>query len=89
MEERLIEATTVRGAHKRLLKTFESDLETIYYYGLKPSFDAETYALDIQPLWARVIEISEDVGDALDCWINDANQARSLTDTAPAIDGSG
>ena len=82
-EKRLMEATTVRGAHKRLLKTFESDLETIYAYGLKPLFDAETYALDIQPLWARVADIPEDVDNALEFWINDANQAHSLTDAAP------
>ncbi|EKV00044.1 helix-turn-helix protein [Leptolyngbya sp. PCC 7375] len=82
-EDRLIEATTVRGAHKRLLKTFESDLETIYYYGLKPLFDPETYPADIQPLWAKVIDIPNDVDDALEFWVNDANQSRSLTDTAP------
>ncbi|MEO0536533.1 MAG: helix-turn-helix domain-containing protein [Cyanobacteria bacterium P01_A01_bin.123] len=82
-ETRLTEATTVRGAHKRLLKTFESDLETIYYYGLKPVFDPETYPLDIQPLWAKAVDIPDDVDDALDFWVKDANQARSLTDTAP------
>ncbi|MEM6255801.1 MAG: helix-turn-helix domain-containing protein [Cyanobacteria bacterium P01_D01_bin.156] len=82
-EERLTEATTVRGAHKRLLKTFESDLETIYYYGLKPLFDTETYPADIQPLWAKAIDIPNDVDEALEFWVNDANQNRSLTDTAP------
>ncbi|MEO1095236.1 MAG: helix-turn-helix domain-containing protein [Cyanobacteria bacterium J06638_28] len=82
-EARLTETTTVRGAHKRLLKTFESDLETIHHYGLKPLFDPETYGLDIQPLWARAADIPDDVDDALEFWVNDANQARSLTDTAP------
>ncbi|MGD1952869.1 MAG: hypothetical protein ACFB14_24975 [Leptolyngbyaceae cyanobacterium] len=82
-EERLIEATTVRGAHKRLLKTFESDLETIYYYGLKPLFDPETYPADIQPLWSRVIDLPDDVDEALDFWVNDAQRSRSLTDTPP------
>ncbi|MEM1251223.1 MAG: helix-turn-helix domain-containing protein [Cyanobacteria bacterium P01_H01_bin.21] len=82
-EERLTEATTVRGAHKRLLKTFESDLETIYYYGLKPLFDPETYPADIQPLWSRVIDLPDDVDEALEFWVNDAKRSRSLTDTAP------
>ena len=82
-EERLVQATTVRGAHKRLLKTFESDLETIYCYGLKPVFDPETYPPDIQPLWVRVAQIPEDADDALEFWANDANQDLSLTDTAP------
>ncbi len=82
-EQRVHEATTVRGAHKRLLKTFESDLETIYYYGLKPQFDPETYPPEIQPLWARVADIPDDADDALEFWADDANQALSLTDTAP------
>lgn len=82
-EDRLTEATTVRGAHKRLLKTFESDLETLYYYGLKPIFDPETYPSEIRPLWARVAEIPDDADDALAFWTEDANQDLSLTDIAP------
>ncbi|MEM9009405.1 MAG: helix-turn-helix transcriptional regulator, partial [Cyanobacteria bacterium P01_F01_bin.86] len=82
-EERLVEATTVRGAHKRLLKTFENDLETLYYYGLKPVFDPETYPPDIQPLWTRVADIPDDADAALEFWADDANRALSLTDTAP------
>ncbi|MGD1856947.1 MAG: helix-turn-helix domain-containing protein [Leptolyngbyaceae cyanobacterium] len=81
--DRLMEATTIRGAHKRLLKTFEGDLETIHYYGLKPVFDPETYPHDIQPLWAKVVDIPDDVDEALEFWVNDANQNQSLTDTAP------
>lgn len=82
-EERLQEATTVRGAHKRLLKTFENDLETIYYYGLKPQFDPETYPQAIQPLWAKVAEIPDDADAALEFWAEDAQRSLSLTDTAP------
>ncbi|MBE7382417.1 MAG: helix-turn-helix domain-containing protein [Leptolyngbya sp. SIO1E4] len=82
-EARLVQATTLRGAHKRLLKTFESDLETIHYYGLKPIFDPETYPPDIQPLWAKVAQIPDDADDALEFWANDANLDLSLTDTAP------
>ncbi len=82
-EERLTEATTVRGAHKRLLKTFEGDLETLYYYGLKPQFDPDTYPTDIQPLWARVADIPDDADDALDFWTKDVHQTQSITDAAP------
>jgi len=82
-EQRVHDATTVRGAHKRLLKTFESDLEMIYYYGLKPQFDGETYPPEIQPLWARVSNIPDDADDALEFWTEDANRDSSLTDTAP------
>ncbi|MEL7068690.1 MAG: helix-turn-helix domain-containing protein [Cyanobacteria bacterium J06581_3] len=80
-ESRLVEAVTIRGAHKRLLKTFESDLETIYHHGLNPSFDPETYPTDIQPLWARASAIPDDVDEALDFWANDAS--RTLTGNAP------
>jgi len=82
-DARLVQATTVRGAHKRLLKTFESDLEVIYYYGLKPQFDPETYPPDIQPLWVKATQIPDDADDALEFWANDANRDHSLTDTAP------
>jgi DNA-binding transcriptional regulator YiaG/Pyruvate/2-oxoacid:ferredoxin oxidoreductase delta subunit len=82
-EERLLEATTVRGAHKRLLRTFENDLEAIYYYGLKPVFDPETYPSEIQPLWVKVAQIPEGADDALEFWADDANLEQSLTDAAP------
>lgn len=82
-EARLTEATTVRGAHKRLLNTFESDLETLYYYGLSPQFDPDTYPPEIQPLWARVAAIPDDADAALDFWTEDAHRDLSLTDIAP------
>ncbi|MEO1132261.1 MAG: helix-turn-helix domain-containing protein [Cyanobacteria bacterium J06639_1] len=82
-EARVTEATTVRGAHKRLLKTFEGDLETLAHYGLKPLFDPETYPSDIQPLWAKVADIPDEAEAALDFWAEDANRDRSLTDIAP------
>lgn len=82
-EERVVEATTVRGAHKRLLKTFENDLEAIYFYGLKPIFDPETYPAEIQPLWVKVAQIPDAADDALEFWADDANLEQSLTDAAP------
>ncbi|MFQ4136163.1 helix-turn-helix domain-containing protein [Nodosilinea sp. PGN35] len=82
-DARLTEATTVRGAHKRLLRIFEHDLEAISDYGLRPQFDPETYGPDIQPLWARVADIPDDAEAALAFWTDDANRDRSLTDRAP------
>lgn len=82
-EERVHEAMTVRGVHKRLMKTFEGDLEAMYYYGLKPQFDPKTFPPEIQPLWARVTDIPDDAEDALEFWANDANNVDSLTQTAP------
>ncbi|EDX85440.1 Helix-turn-helix domain protein [Synechococcus sp. PCC 7335] len=80
-EHRLLEATTVRGAHKRLLKTFENDLQRLYCHGLEPIFDPETYPIEIQPLWAKAARIPDDVDEALDFWADEAN--RVLTDNAP------
>ncbi|MBE9059850.1 helix-turn-helix domain-containing protein [cf. Phormidesmis sp. LEGE 11477] len=80
-ESRLLEATTVRGAHKRLLKTFEHDLERVCRHGLEPIFDPETYPIEIQPLWAKAARIPDDVDEALDFWADQAN--RVLTDNAP------
>lgn len=82
-DARVVEATTVRGAHKRLLKTFENDLEALYSYGLIPLFDPDTYPVEIQPFWARVAEIPEDAEAALDFWTEDAQQSQSLTTSAP------
>ncbi len=82
-DDRLTEAITVRGAHKRLLKIFEHDLEAISDYGLKPRFDPDTYGPDIQPLWVRAAEIPDDAEAALAFWTDDANRDLSLTDRAP------
>jgi len=82
-EKRVQEATTIRGSHKQLLKTFEQDLEAMYIYGLKPLFDPETYPPEIQPLWARVANIPDNADEALDFWTDDAQQDLSLTSNAP------
>ena len=50
-EERVAHASAQRGAHKRLLRTFEGDLESLNDYGLKPVFDPVTYPAEIQPFW--------------------------------------
>ncbi|BFM38371.1 hypothetical protein OLK001_02970 [Synechocystis sp. LKSZ1] len=82
-EERVQEAIKVRGNHKRLLKTFESDLESIYFYGLKPLFDEDTYPNEIQPLWARIAAIPDNSDAAVEFWVEDANAEYSLTNNAP------
>jgi DNA-binding transcriptional regulator YiaG len=82
-EHRIAQAFTQSTFQKRLLKTFESDLETLYYYGIKPVFDPETYPIEIQPLWAKLAELPEDAEDALDFWTEDGSQQQRLTDSAP------
>lgn len=82
-EEKLAQAIAQRTFHKRLLHTFESDLEMLHYYGLKPIFDPDTYPPEIQPLWAKLSNLPDDAEAALEFWTNDGSQSQRLTDAAP------
>ncbi|OLP16688.1 transcriptional regulator [Leptolyngbya sp. 'hensonii'] len=82
-EERILHASTHREHRKRLLRTFESDLEVLNHHGLKPVFDPVTYAPEIQPLWARLSELPDDADAALEFWVNDGSGSTRLTDAAP------
>lgn len=82
-EEKVIQASSHREERKRLLRTFESDLEVLNHYGLKPAFDPVTYPTEIQPLWARLGDIPEDPDEAIEFWMNDANGDSRLTDASP------
>ncbi|MBD2438426.1 helix-turn-helix domain-containing protein [Nostoc sp. FACHB-110] len=68
---------------QRLLRIFESDLEVLNQYGLKPVFDPVTYPLEIQPLWTKLVDIPEDAEAALEFWIDDGSHSTRLTDAAP------
>lgn len=68
---------------QRLIRVFESDLEVLNHYGLKPVFDPVTYPLEIQPLWAKLVDVPEDAEAALDFWIDDGSNGNRLTDAAP------
>lgn len=82
-ETKVSQAASQREVRKRLLRAFESDLEILDRYGLKPIFDPITYAVEIQPLWAKLADVPEDAEAALEFWTNDGNQDRSLTDAGP------
>jgi DNA-binding transcriptional regulator YiaG len=83
-EEKVINAVARRGSsQKRLLRTFENDLEVMNYYGLKPVFDPETYPPEIQPLWAKLENLPDDAEAALEFWTNDGSSNQRLTDAAP------
>lgn len=82
-EERLTHASIDRDDRKRLLRTFESDLEVLHHYTLKPVFDPETYPPEIQPLWAKLGDLPDDAEAALEFWANDGSQDTRLTDAAP------
>lgn len=82
-EERIIQATLKRDPRKRLLRTFESDLEVLNHYGLKPTFDPITYPPELQPLWAKLSELPDDAEAAIEFWINDGSHGSRLTDASP------
>lgn len=81
--DKILKANSDREERKRRLRTFENDLAVLDQYGLKPIFDPESYPTDIQPLWAKLADLPDDADAALDFWINDGSQERSLTDNAP------
>ena len=72
-----------REERKRLLRTYESDLETLSHHGMKPIFDPVTYPEPIQPLWSKLADIPEDPDEAIEFWINDGDEGRRLTDVSP------
>jgi DNA-binding transcriptional regulator YiaG len=82
-EERLLKASSQREERKRLLRSFESDLEVLNHYGLKPIFDPITYPTEIQPLWVKLADLPDDAEAALEFWINDGSSGSRLTDAAP------
>ena len=82
-EEKIAIACRQREERKRLVRTFESDLEVLNHHGIKPIFDPITYPLEIQPLWAKLMSIPEDPDEALEFWINDGGSNTSITDSAP------
>ena len=82
-EDRVNYAINQREERKRLLRMFESDLEVVNRYGLKPVFDPVTYPLEIQPLWSKLEDIPDDAESALDFWINDGSCNLRGTDIGP------
>lgn len=82
-EEKVMQSNSKREQRKRLIKAFESDLEVLNHYGIKPVFDPVTYPPEIQPLWAKLADLPDDADEALDFWIADGSSDRSLTDASP------
>ena len=82
-QKRIAQADIQREQRKRLIRTFESDLEVLNHYGLKPVFDPVSYPETIQPLWVKLEQLPDDADEALDFWINDGCQEHRLTDSGP------
>jgi DNA-binding transcriptional regulator YiaG len=82
-EQRVLRASSHREERKRLVRSFESDLEVLNRYQLQPIFDPSTYPLEIQPLWVKLADLPEDAEAALEFWTNDGSRDQRLTDAAP------
>lgn len=82
-EAKVTVAASYREERKRLLRTFESDLEVLNHYGLKPVFDPITYPPEIQPLWAKLVDLPDDAEAALEFWTKDGSNGTRLTDSSP------
>ncbi|BAY10490.1 helix-turn-helix domain-containing protein [Calothrix sp. NIES-2098] len=82
-ERKLSQVSLHPENRQRLLRIFESDLEVLNHYGLKPVFDPVTYPREIQPLWTKLVNIPEDAEAALEFWIDDGSNGTRLTDAAP------
>lgn len=62
---------------RKLISTFEADLEQLFYYGLKPIFDSATYPEDVQPSWLNAQNIPDDPEEALDYWTTVASESKA------------
>ncbi|MCS6960403.1 MAG: helix-turn-helix transcriptional regulator [Pseudanabaenaceae cyanobacterium SKYGB_i_bin29] len=66
---------------RKIISTFEADMEQLFYYGLKPVFDNDSYPEEIQPDWLTVQQIPDDPEEALQYWIEDANENKISTNS--------
>ncbi|MGB5631758.1 MAG: helix-turn-helix domain-containing protein [Waterburya sp.] len=82
-EAKVKEASLDREKRKRLLRRFESDLEVLHRYQIKPVFDPVTYPTNIQPMWSKLAAIPDDAEEAMEFWIKDGCNETSITDSAP------
>ncbi|MCS7030662.1 MAG: helix-turn-helix transcriptional regulator [Gloeomargarita sp. SKYG116] len=66
---------------RRVMATFESDLEQLFQYGFRPLFADDTYPPSIQPWWFTTRDIPDDPDAALDYWAEKA-RATPLTNNS-------
>jgi DNA-binding transcriptional regulator YiaG len=82
-EEKLLTANSNREERKRRIRTFERDLEVLFNWGFKPSFDPATYPPEIQPLWWKLLAVPDDSEAEDEFWQEDALRERSILEPAP------
>ncbi len=76
-EEYLQTAWYKSEVRRKVISTFESDLEQLFYYGLKPVFEPITYPEDIQPAWINDQNIPDDPEEACLYWTQEGAQSKN------------
>ncbi len=77
-EEYLQIAWYKSDVRRKLITSFESDLEQLFYYGIKPLFESSTYPESIQPWWVRAQDLPDDPDEALNYWTEVAQAEKTM-----------
>lgn len=80
-EEYLQVAWYKSDRRRKVITTFESDLEQLFYYGIKPLFEPSTYPESIQPWWVGAQDLPDDPEEALNYWTETAQAAKTMVNS--------
>ena len=61
---------------RKVISTFEADLEQLFYCGLKPIFDDSTYPEAVRPRWIGDQNIPDDPEEAFDYWTEESRESK-------------
>jgi len=77
-EEYLQIAWYKSDVRRKLITSFEADLEQLFYYGIKPLFENSTYPEFIQPWWVSAQNLPDDPEEALNYWTEVAQAEKAM-----------
>jgi len=80
-EESLQIAWYKSDVRRKLITSFEADLEQLFYYGIKPLFENSTYPESIQPWWVRAQDLPDDPEEALNYWTEVAQEEKTTVNS--------
>lgn len=61
---------------RKVISTFEADLEQLFFYGVKPVFDDLTYPEEIRPRWLADQNIPDDPEEAVLYWAEESRESK-------------
>jgi DNA-binding transcriptional regulator YiaG len=61
---------------RKVISTFEADLEQLFFYGLKPIFDDSTYPEAMRPRWIDDQNIPDDPEEAIRYWAEESRESK-------------